>query len=41
MHVDFNVACNPYWAAYNDTFSCPLPPPENWLPVPIGAGEAR
>lgn len=36
--VDFNLAYNPY-CAYNDAYSCPLPPPENWLDVPIRAGE--
>ncbi len=36
--VDFNYAYNPY-CAYDDAYSCPLPPPENWLPVPIRAGE--
>jgi uncharacterized protein (DUF1684 family) len=40
VHVDFNLAYNPF-CAYNDAFSCPLPPPENWLRVPIRAGEAR
>jgi uncharacterized protein len=36
--VDFNLAYNPY-CAYNDDWSCPLTPVENWLPVPIRAGE--
>ena len=36
--VDFNVAYNPY-CAYNEAWSCPLPPRENWLRVPIRAGE--
>jgi uncharacterized protein (DUF1684 family) len=36
--LDFNRAYNPY-CAYNDTFSCPLPPRENLLKVPIYAGE--
>jgi uncharacterized protein len=36
--LDFNKAYNPY-CAYNDTFSCPLPPPENLLSIPIRAGE--
>jgi uncharacterized protein (DUF1684 family) len=36
--VDFNTAYNPY-CAYNDAWSCPLPPRENWLDVPITAGE--
>ena len=36
--LDFNLAYNPY-CAYNDAWSCPLPPAENWLPVPIRAGE--
>jgi uncharacterized protein (DUF1684 family) len=39
LHVDCNLAYNPY-RAYNDAFACPLPPPENWLRVPIRAGEA-
>jgi len=36
--LDFNKAYNPY-CAYSDDYVCPLPPPENWLPVPIRAGE--
>jgi len=36
--LDFNSAYNPY-CAYNDDWSCPLPPRENWLDVPIRAGE--
>lgn len=36
--IDFNVAYNPY-CAYNDRWSCPLPPIENWLKVAIRAGE--
>ena len=36
--LDFNKAYNPY-CAYKDTFSCPLPPPENLLSIPIRAGE--
>lgn len=36
--VDFNEAYNP-WCAYSDSYSCPLPPPENWLDIPIKAGE--
>ncbi|MDA0270496.1 MAG: DUF1684 domain-containing protein [Chloroflexi bacterium] len=36
--LDFNYAYHPY-CAYNPTFSCPIPPPENRLPVPIRAGE--
>ncbi len=36
--LDFNKAYNPY-CAYTDKFSCPLPPPENLLTVPIQAGE--
>lgn len=38
LTVDFNRAYNPY-CVYNDGYSCPLPPPENWLTVPIEAGE--
>lgn len=36
--LDFNEAYNPY-CAYNETYSCPLPPLENLLPVAINAGE--
>ena len=36
--VDFNLAYNP-WCAYSPFFSCPLPPEENRLGVPIRAGE--
>lgn len=38
LFLDFNYAYNPY-CAYNDEFSCPFPPRENWLPFPIRAGE--
>jgi uncharacterized protein (DUF1684 family) len=36
--VDFNLAYNPY-CAYSEHYSCPLPPLENWLKLPIRAGE--
>ncbi len=36
--IDFNYAYNPY-CAYNPDWSCPLPPAENWLKVPVRAGE--
>jgi uncharacterized protein (DUF1684 family) len=36
--IDFNYAYNPY-CAYSDNYSCALPPVENWLQVPIRAGE--
>ncbi len=38
VSIDFNYAYNPY-CAYNQAYSCPLPPMENWLQVPIEAGE--
>jgi len=38
--VDFNLAYNPY-CAYNELWSCPIPPAENRLKVPIRAGEKR
>ncbi len=38
VEIDFNYAYNPY-CAYNENWSCPLPPMENWLTVPIRAGE--
>ncbi|UCF99343.1 MAG: DUF1684 domain-containing protein [Spirochaetaceae bacterium] len=36
--IDFNLAYNPY-CVYNYTYSCPLPPEENHLSIPIPAGE--
>lgn len=36
--LDFNLAYNPY-CAYTDSYTCPLPPQENILEVPIPAGE--
>jgi len=36
--IDFNYAYNPS-CAYNPRWHCPLAPPENWLDVPICAGE--
>jgi uncharacterized protein len=36
--IDLNLAYNPY-CAYNPEWSCPIPPGENWLTVPIRAGE--
>jgi uncharacterized protein (DUF1684 family) len=38
MHVDFNLAYNPY-CAYSSRWSCPITPAENRLAVPILAGE--
>lgn len=36
--IDFNEAYNPY-CAYNESYSCPVTPAENTLPVAIKAGE--
>lgn len=36
--LDFNRAYHPY-CAYDDQWSCTLPPPENKLPVRVEAGE--
>ena len=36
--VDFNRAYHPY-CVYSDAYSCPLPPPENTLSLPVTAGE--
>lgn len=36
--IDFNLAYHPF-CAYNDAYSCALPPVANWLTVPIRAGE--
>lgn len=38
--LDFNFAYNPS-CAYNHQWSCPLPPPENWLNVSIPVGEKK
>jgi uncharacterized protein (DUF1684 family) len=38
VDLDFNKAYNPP-CAYTDYATCPLPPRQNWLPVPIEAGE--
>ena len=38
--LDFNQAYNPY-CAYNDQYTCPIPPRENKLPVKILAGEKK
>jgi uncharacterized protein len=40
LQLDFNYAYNPY-CAYDEGWSCPLPPEENALDVPIEAGEKR
>lgn len=36
--VDFNLSYNPF-CAYSDAYSCPLPPFENHLKIPIRTGE--
>ena len=36
--LDFNLAYSP-WCAYNEAYSCILPPPENRLSVSVRAGE--
>lgn len=36
--LDLNYAYNPY-CVYNPRYSCPLPPPENRLSMPVRAGE--
>jgi len=36
--IDFNQAYNPF-CAYDDRYSCPVPPPENRIEVPVRAGE--
>jgi uncharacterized protein len=38
--LDFNLAYNPY-CAYSQGWSCPIPPLENWLDIPILAGEKK
>jgi hypothetical protein len=38
--LDFNRAANPL-CAYDPSYACPIPPPENHLSLPIRAGEKR
>ena len=38
IHIDFNLAYNPY-CAYSHRYTCPIPPPENELTIEIKAGE--
>jgi uncharacterized protein len=38
--LDFNKVYNPY-CAYDERWSCPLPPPENYLKTAILAGEKK
>jgi uncharacterized protein (DUF1684 family) len=38
--LDFNLCYNPY-CSYNHNYSCPVPPAENHLPIPIKAGEMK
>ncbi len=38
--IDFNRAYNPF-CAYNEKYTCPFAPKENWLDIPIPAGEKR
>lgn len=40
LTIDFNTAYNPY-CAYNEKFSCPIVPRENYLPLKINAGVRR
>jgi hypothetical protein len=35
--INFNLSYNPY-CHYNSKYSCPIPPPENYLPLEIRAG---
>lgn len=38
--LDFNRAYNPF-CAYSQRYICPFIPPENWLEIPIRAGEKK
>lgn len=38
--LDFNRAMNPL-CAYDPSYACPIPPPENRLTLPVRAGEKR
>ncbi len=37
IEIDFNTAYNPY-CAYSDTYSCPIPPKDNYMNIEILAG---
>jgi uncharacterized protein (DUF1684 family) len=37
VEIDFNKAYNPY-CAYNDRYTCPIPPKENHIPLAMEAG---
>ena len=39
--LDFNLAYNPSCAYGDESFSCPVPPKENILPIEIRAGEKK
>ena len=38
--IDFNRAHNPF-CQYNEKYTCPFPPEENWLGIAIRAGEKK
>ncbi len=38
--IDFNRAYNPF-CEYNEKYTCPIASKENWLDIPIRAGEKR
>lgn len=38
--IDFNRAYNPF-CQYNEKYTCPFAPEENWLDIPIHTGEKR
>jgi len=38
--IDFNRAYNPF-CEYHEKYTCPFAPEENWLNIPIQAGEKR
>lgn len=40
IRLNFNCAYNPP-CAFTPFATCPLPPPENWLPFPVTAGEKK
>lgn len=38
--IDFNYAYNPP-CAFTPFATCPIPPKQNWLPIPVAAGEKK
>jgi uncharacterized protein (DUF1684 family) len=40
LWLDFNTAYNPY-CVYNELYSCPIVPQQNYIPIEVRAGLKR